>query len=335
MATYAKLPSGSWRAQVRRKGFIRSNTFKLKRDAVEWATNIESQVNSVSSRGLITPTQSFKALVDAFLETSKAKSKTTKYNYELIKTELGHHSLKNLSQLNIQAFADKRLKINQSQTVAGYISNIARVLRWGRKRKRLDIDEAIAMNVRTNLKEDGLRTRAVERDRTPTKEELDVLYNWWAKHPALTMPMPVIVRFALASCMRLGEITRITNSDVDRKKKTVIIRERKDPKDKENNDQVVPLLGEAWEIVESRLDDFEERLFPYVTGSISHNFTRTCKQLDIVDLHFHDLRHAGITELFRRGLTIQLVAIVSGHKSWENLKRYTELNAEDVHNAFR
>ena len=37
------------------------------------------------------------------------------------------------------------------------------------------------------------------------------------------------------------------------------------------------------------------------------------------------------TEFFRMGLPIQLVAIITGHKSWENLRRYTELNADDVH----
>ncbi len=37
MAVITKLPSGSWRVQVRRKGSYASNTFKRKADADSWA----------------------------------------------------------------------------------------------------------------------------------------------------------------------------------------------------------------------------------------------------------------------------------------------------------
>jgi len=52
-------------------------------------------------------------------------------------------------------------------------------------------------------------------------------------------------------------------------------------------------------------------------------------------LKFHDLRHAATVQLFRMGLDIPRVAIITGHKSWENLRRYTNLTAEDVHNGIK
>jgi len=45
MATYTKLPSGSWRVQVRRKGRYVSETFQLREDAPRWATDAERQVD--------------------------------------------------------------------------------------------------------------------------------------------------------------------------------------------------------------------------------------------------------------------------------------------------
>jgi site-specific recombinase XerD len=48
-------------------------------------------------------------------------------------------------------------------------------------------------------------------------------------------------------------------------------------------------------------------------------------------LHFHDLRHEGVSRLFEAGYQIQEVAIVSGHKDWAQLKRYTQLKAKDLH----
>jgi integrase len=93
-------------------------------------------------------------------------------------------------------------------------------------------------------------------------------------------------------------------------------------------------IGKGWEIVKRRMKDNPDRIFSYNADSVSANFTRTVKRLHIDDLHFHDLRHYAITALFRKGLTIPLVSIVSGHKNWQNLKRYTELSSDDVHKAF-
>jgi integrase len=47
--------------------------------------------------------------------------------------------------------------------------------------------------------------------------------------------------------------------------------------------------------------------------------------LEIRDLHFHDLRHDGISRLFELGEKIPAVAAVSGRRSWNSLKRYTHL----------
>jgi integrase len=74
-------------------------------------------------------------------------------------------------------------------------------------------------------------------------------------------------------------------------------------------------------------------IFPYTTDAIGTSFTRACLFLgintdDMPDeerLHFHDLRHDGVSRLFENGLNIPHVAAASGHKSWTSLKRYTHL----------
>jgi site-specific recombinase XerD len=48
------------------------------------------------------------------------------------------------------------------------------------------------------------------------------------------------------------------------------------------------------------------------------------------DLVCHDLRHEGISRLFERGWQIQQVAIISGHKTWKTLQRYTHVSAESL-----
>ena len=60
-------------------------------------------------------------------------------------------------------------------------------------------------------------------------------------------------------------------------------------------------------------------------------FTRACQDLAIKDLHFHDLRHEGTSRLFEAGFAIEQVALVTGHKDWKMLRRYTHLKPESLH----
>ena len=66
-------------------------------------------------------------------------------------------------------------------------------------------------------------------------------------------------------------------------------------------------------------------IFPHNPESVSSSFTKACQILGIEDLHFHDLRHDGISRLFELGWTIPRVANVSGHRTWSSLKRYTHM----------
>jgi pimeloyl-ACP methyl ester carboxylesterase len=81
---------------------------------------------------------------------------------------------------------------------------------------------------------------------------------------------------------------------------------------------------EAVAIIES-VPKWDERIFPYVSESIGTSFTRACKLLGITGLHFHDLRHEGVSLLFEKGATIPQAATVSGHRTWQSLKRYSHL----------
>ena len=45
MSVLVKLPSGNWRAQVRRKGRYVSSTFRRQRDAEEWALEAERSID--------------------------------------------------------------------------------------------------------------------------------------------------------------------------------------------------------------------------------------------------------------------------------------------------
>src|SRR3546814_3693304 len=95
------------------------------------------------------------------------------------------------------------------------------------------------------LKRLGLIAKSRQRDRRPTPDEIRRLLDHFDHNRYLVIPMGRIVRFALASAMRQEEISRIRWSDVDVEQRIVLVRERKDPREKDGNDQWVTLLNMA------------------------------------------------------------------------------------------
>jgi integrase len=137
--------------------------------------------------------------------------------------------------------------------------------------------------------------------------------------------------------MRQNEIGRIEWTDFDSHKKMLLIRDRKDPRRKSGNNQRIPLLDvtgyDACAIIEEQRSCAGEsgRIFPFNGKSVGTAFRRQCHELKIEDLHFHDLRHEGASRPFEAGISIEQVSLVTGHKDWKMLRRYTHLKPEALH----
>ncbi len=56
----------------------------------------------------------------------------------------------------------------------------------------------------------------------------------------------------------------------------------------------------------------------------------TKRRAGVDDLRFHDLRHEAISRFFELGLSVPEVALISGHKDYRVLFRYTHLRATDL-----
>ncbi len=179
---------------------------------------------------------------------------------------------------------------------------------------------------RAALAEYNLIGRPGQRDRRVTDADVVQILD----HMSSGLPMDDLIAFAIASCMRLSEITRAQWADVDHTKKTLLIRDRKHPNKKAGNHQTIPLLGEAYPIVKRQIKQ-HGLIFPFDGNSISAAFHRATVKAQIPDMRWHDLRHEGISRLFEQGYHIEQVALVSGHASWNMLKRYTHLAPESLH----
>ena len=342
MPTFSQLPSGKWRVQVRKAGLYRAATFQLKSEAKNWATAIEAQASHVAAGGFapVPKSSTLADLIDKYTETfTKLPGRTKTATLAMLKREIGKVKLASLNAVVLRDFIDLRQKAGAGGvTIAADLSFLSAVLKWGKHARHLDLPERLALEARASLSHRGLNTRSTEREREPNDDELERLYALWDCNKRQKVPMSLICRFALATGMRQAEICRLEIKDLDRVGKSIIIRDRKDPRQKLGNHQTVPLLPAAWAIVEALAKDrLSGYLFPYQGVSVSAAFTRGCKAVEppIIDLHFHDLRHRATASFFRMGLDIPQVALLTGHKTWAMLRRYTKITAADVHNAVK
>jgi integrase len=322
---------GRWRALVRRKGHRAvCRTFDTKSAAQAWARQIEAQLDAGRPVGSATITD----LIDCYrkLRAVARPIRDDSNEHYMLKTLgrlLGSVDAGKLTTERLLAFAQERKDEGAGPyTINMDLSKLGTVLRYAGSAKGLMLPDAIGL-ARPLLKHMGMIGGGGMRERRPTEDELTRVVEFMRAGRGPVYADSVL--FAVATAMRRGEICALRWDDVDEEKRLALIRDRKDPRKKAGNDQWVPLLGEAWEIL--RRQPKGERVFPLNPTTLSKYFTEACRELAIPDLHFHDLRHEGASQLFEQGLAIEQVALVTGHKSWSMLRRYTQLKPEDLHQA--
>jgi integrase len=343
MATLFQLPSGRWRVQIRRKGRYISETFLRHQDAEVWARENEVRIDQgrkPNARGAHDP-RTFGDLIDLHLQDLKDVGRTARrskaFSLEQLKRKLGDIGLRDLDRDRLIRFGRDRAKEGAGKvTLSIDFTFIKTILVHAAAVHGVEVVTEEVFLARTALKLLGLIGKGKERDRRPTRDELDRLLKYLDRNNRLTMPVGRMVQFAISTAMRQEEICSITWKDVDVRRRIVIVRDRKDPRQKVGNDQKVPLIDatgiDAWQILQQQkfASPHTGRVFPYNGRSVGTAFRRACRDLEIEDLHFHDLRHEATSRLFEAGFAIHEVALVTGHKDWKMLKRYANLRPEDL-----
>jgi integrase len=343
-----------WRAQIRRKGHdTLSENFATKQDAQRWARQHEHQMDKGKRAPL-----GLQLTVGEVI---------AKYLNEV--TGLRGHKLR-VTEKHKVTFANVRIDECGKQTIFNYVAQrelegagpatikddlsfLRTALQYGGG--LFEADEAVGMALArmqvaikflSHAKRIGTSNK---RERRPTEDELILLQKCFAKRdddPRCIVPIWDIILIAICTAMRLGEIVGVGGivwEDLDVAKRTLWVRNRKDPKQVEGNDSKIPLLLGPVKYLGKTIDPLEiilrqptanqrtGRIFPHVENTISVTFMRAAAECGIENLHFHDLRHDGVSRLFEHGFKIEQVALVSGHRDWKSLKRYTNLKPESLH----
>lgn len=314
-----------------------SQTFDRKQTAQAWIKRREAELAAPGAIERATRKgATIKEMVDRYLgeyEKIRPLGKTKRATLKAIgETWLGEVVDQDISSQILVDYARWRMEPEgggiKPQTVSNDLAHLGAVLSVAKPAWGYAVDPHAMGDARKVLRKMGMVAKSVERDRRPTKAELDRLlehfFEMQQRRPS-SINMPKVVAFALFSTRRQEEITRIRWDDLDERRQSVLVRDMKNPGQKLGNDVWCHLPDEAWAILQSMPRGCPE-IFPYNGDSISASWTKACKLLGISDLHFHDLRHDGISRLFEMDWDIPRVASVSGHRDWNSLRRYTHLH---------
>jgi hypothetical protein len=159
-----------------------------------------------------------------------------------------------LSRERLIEFGRKRAKQGAGPaTLAIDMSFIRTIITHAAAVHGIEVSAEEARLARVALSHLNLVGKSKERDRRATQDELGELIEYFETNHRQFTPMGRIVRYAVATTLRQEEICKPEWPLVDMKKRLVVIQDRKDPRNKDGNDQKVPLLNltgyDAWAVV--------------------------------------------------------------------------------------
>ena len=329
MATVRKRGK-KYQAQVRIKGHSpQSKSFLTKAAALAWTRRIESSMDNgswIDTRG--SRSVFIEDIVDDLV-----------YSYERFGLEVAGPKLGQLNQIKeyfhgvsihdltfdeVLDFAAFRLETIAESTLQAQMYYLKQAVTNSRIKTELPVvDMAI-----DELKKKKLIMGSKRRDRRLEPGEYEALMDQAAGHW-----ISGAIDLAVESAMRQGEIHALKWSDIN-ESKGVIRLMRKDKHAKTGQSaQQIPLLKGVREALLRSQNVFGQgpNLIPVErAASISDKFAKMTKKLGIDDLRFHDLRHEAISRLFEKGMRVEQVRVVSGHRTLDQLSRYVNLRPADL-----
>ena len=338
MATITQTPSGTWKALVRRQGWpAQIKTFRTKRDCQDWARRIEDEIirgvyiqRSTNERILIK--EALDRYIDEVSITKKASTyKNEKISASNINSKLGIYSLVGITPSMVAKYRDKRLNEGKSNnTVRIELALLSHLYTIAIKEWGMGLTYNPVSNIRKPSPGKGRERRLVDGEENRLLKACDEHSN-----PMLGW----IVRLALYTAMRSGEIRNLKRNQVNLKKNKITLFDTKN-----SLTRTVPLTQKAITVLQEVFGDEHimlvdtDLLFfgdkgkdgirrPYVINKV---WSHALERAGITDLRFHDLRHEATSRFVEAGLSDQEVSAITGHKTMQMLRRYTHLRSEDL-----
>jgi integrase len=315
MATFRNR-HGKWQARVRRLGQQPiTKSFQNKHDAERWARQVEADIDKGSYTNVALAERTLlKDVIERYIHevTNQTRSmKEDRYRLgAMMRHWIGALTMIQLTPAKVAQYRDERLKKVSAGAVIRELAYISSIINHSRREWGINITNPIPFVKKPPSPQGRNRIlNDVELNRL-----LDTLKVTTCRDNIWILP---IVKFALASAMRRGEVLGLRWSDINFDKRTAHI-----PLTKNGESRTVPLSSEAISILKELPRNIDGVVFPIKHANLSAHFIKARTKAQVKDFHFHDLRHMAITRMAKKLPNVIELSAVSGHKSLAMLKRY-------------
>jgi integrase len=325
-----------YRVRITRKGYATlSKTFTNRQDALKWARNTETQIDDghikpIGAQGTRRMEGTSFEMACEHYERTQSRFKKNHRSEALILKALtnrwGDLQINKIGQPDVAQLRDELLTKGRSgTTVAHYLSAISKVFQMLKSEWGLDLTNPV-----TGIKRPKPNPPRVVR---LSHEAIDVLLQS-CENAAEPLLAP-IVKVALETGMRRGEILNLQWTDIDHKRRRIYINTSKN-----GLPRCIPASRRALDVFEKIPNMDSSSVFPVGAESMRKHYERAvCRakaqwshsdENPFVGLTFHDLRHLALSQLSDKGLNVIELAEISGHKTIALLKRYTHPSHEVI-----
>jgi integrase len=320
MATIRK-HRDKWQVRIRRAGLRPlSKSFAVRKDAMEWGRQMEVRADRAE---LPTDPKALQRitlaeLIVRYRDTVSVKKRGYENERSSLTAFLKHPICsRRLSELRTEDFAayrDQMLQTIKPTSLKRYLDPIHNLFEVARHEWGLPLRENPLDRLKLTAPSQRRERRLLSGEWQRILQAARLCRNVWIEP---------IIRLALATGMRRGEILLIQQRHIDRERRTLLI-----PETKNGHSRMIPLSHEALALLQQFQDD--GLLFPISANAFRLAWEKLRQRAGMKDFHFHDLRHEAISRFFELGLTTPEVASISGHRDVRMLFRYAHAAPETL-----
>ena len=144
-----------------------------------------------------------------------------------------------------------------------------------------------------------------------------------------------VVRFAILTGMRRGEVFNLRSSDIDFATRNMVIQEPKEGRIKR-----LPMSQAVYDLLVGELPKGGkepasfDRVFPFDPHNfVNRIFILAVRRAEIQDFRFHDLRHTFASRLIMKGVDLVTIGKLMGHHGTRMTERYAHLTEQRLRDA--
>ncbi len=321
MATITKTKAGTFKAVIRKnQKVIKTKTFKLKKNAREWANKIEGDSDLIALYGSDGAMTTFSALADEYEDwwSPNHNSKGLNARLGFWRDLYGDTRIIEIEAASIRKALREYRKTHAAATTNRLRSCLSSLFKYAIKQQGYLENNPVRLV--PSLTEDNKIVRYLTDDERKAliaacrASEYDKLY--------------LLALLALTTGARLGELQGLHWNDIDFTARTAILHTTK------NGDSRILTMPPA---TMTELQQFREVGTGLVFQSqkkwnrpfeFRKHWNKALKSAGIENFRFHDLRHSCASMLVMNGATLYEAGQVLGHKSTQTTARYAHLSVD-------